>query len=152
MAEKNAKEFLEALNEGAEILAYMEEYQLPEGKDKEDGLVEVAAHFGYGFSKEDLLSEIERLAGVTAAASDAASAAVKGMPAEEMDKVAGGYELEDTTPSCKSKGMCVGVPKFRQKNCKDTYVRGENCWYNDACDAALRWYGGNYCHASMRFL
>jgi hypothetical protein len=52
MAEKNAKEFLEALNEGAEILAYMEEYQLPEGKDKEDGLVDVAAHFGYVFRRK----------------------------------------------------------------------------------------------------
>ena len=152
MAEKNAKEFLDALNAGYEILDYMKEYQLPEGMDKEDGLVEVAAHFGYVFSKEDLISEIKRLSGETAASSDAASAAVKEMPEEEMDKVAGGYELEDTVTSCKKDPMCCGVPKLRHKNCEHTFVTAENCWYNDACDAALRWYGGNYCHASMRFL
>ena len=51
---KSAKDFLDAISGNAEIREYLETYQLPEGKDQEDCLMEVAAKFGYECTKEEL--------------------------------------------------------------------------------------------------
>lgn len=151
MAEKNVREFLEAMNGNPEILDYMKGYQLPEGKDKEDGLIDVAAHFGYAFSKEELLSEIESIKGAAAAAGEAASAAVNEITPEEMDAVAGGRTYkEGDVVSCDETGVCWGVPIIRDRNCKGSFIPGENCWYDDACDVGLRWYDNNHCDKSAK--
>jgi hypothetical protein len=48
-----AEEFLKAFRENPEIRAYTEGHVLPEGKTYEDGLAELAKHFGYDVPKEE---------------------------------------------------------------------------------------------------
>ena len=45
---------MDAISGNAEIREYLETYQLPEGMDQEDCLMEVAAKFGYECTKEEL--------------------------------------------------------------------------------------------------
>lgn len=151
MAEKNAKGFLKALNENPEILDYLKQYQLPEGRDKEDGIIDVAAHFGYAFSKDELIGEIKQLRDASAAAGEAAKTAVQEMKPEELDAVAGGktYKEGDVT-ECDYTGVCWGVPIIREKNCQYTFIPKENCWHNDACDFSYRWYDQNRCDSTAK--
>ena len=70
---------MDAISGNAEIREYLETYQLPEGMDQEDCLMEVAAKFGYECTKEELK-----------AAMAAAEDAVREISPDELAQVAGG--------------------------------------------------------------
>lgn len=124
----NATEFLNAINENEEIRKYMESYVLPEGVAKEDALVEVAAHFGFELTKEEL-EEAARLRQeeLKAAASDA-EAAISELSLDQLDQVAGGGDRPD---------------------CSSSYENKENCWFSDGCDHIVNHYSEYECHHSV---
>ena len=81
---------MDAISGNAEIREYLETYQLPEGMDQEDCLMEVAAKFGYECTKEELkeayAGKVEELKAAMAAAEDA----VREISPDELAQVAGG--------------------------------------------------------------
>ena len=127
----SAREFLKAINENAEIREYMKAHALPEGAAKEDALADVAAHFGFEFTKEDLLEASRCIKDELKAAASEAEAAIKEIPLDQLDMVAGGKD---------------------HSNCKDTFKNFENCWWEDGCDVALNNYVTYLCHITSNIL
>ena len=138
--EKNKAElFLDALRENAEVRAYMADYAIPEGMDKENGLIAVAAHFGYEITKEELEAALEKQAGVLDAARQAAEAAVEELSVDDLDNVAGGGGVGVANQGLKK-------PEKENDECKSTYQDAENCWYNDGCDNVNNMYTDYLCN------
>lgn len=125
MEKNQAKQFLDALSGNAEIREYMKAHALPEGAAKEDALVDVAAHFGYAITKEDLAKEVARRSEAADAARKTAEKEIKALSDNELDSVAGGKD---------------------HSNCHDTFKNFENCWWEDGCDVAYNQYPTYICH------
>ena len=140
-----AKAFLNALSENADVRAYMADYALPEGMDKEEGLIAVAAHFGYEITKEDLIKACEKHTGELDAARQAAEKEVEELSMDDLDKVAvgdGSYVgvancLGTPTPAVYVEDIELGE---KHENCKFSYRDRENCWLGDACDITFMGY------------
>ena len=124
--EKNKAElFLNAMNEDEKIQAFMKDYTLPEGMEKEDALVEIARRFGYEITKEELLQASEARCKAIEAAGQAAKEAVEELSIDQLDMVAGGKKYND--------------------DCNDTYKDKENCWLTDGCDVSYIGYSDYRC-------
>ena len=133
MEKNKAEQFLADLSKNAEIRKYMEDYTIQEGTEKEEALADVAAHFGYEITKEDLVKAIEKQAAERDEARQAAEREVVELSTDDLDTVAGGGILE------KNK---------HNDDCDFTYKDGENCWFTDACDNAIIIYVLYKCHLS----
>lgn len=121
----SAGEFLNALREDEEIRKYMKGCVLPEGTAREDALADVAAHFGYEVTKEELAEAIRSKEEALKAAAAETEAGIRKIPLDDLDQVAGG--------------------KKEHEECEDTFKNFENCWWEDGCDVALNVYPRYIC-------
>ena len=150
MANSNAAQFLKALSESAEIKAYLQHYTLPEGMDNEDGLVAVAAHFGYEISKEELVKAFDKKAEKLDSARQAAEKAISELSLDDLDNVAGGDGVYVGVANC------LGTPTpavyveeelgEKHDNCRFSFRDKENCWLEDACDITFMGYLDYVCN------
>lgn len=146
----SAVEFLNAIHEDPEIRKYMKGCALPEGTAKEDALVDVAAHFGYEITKEELEEAARRRQEELIAASSEAEAAIRELQPDELDQVAGGEVIiRDETSEA---GTIKGRPKKWLPECEVTYEHAENCWWDDGCDAAFNIYTHYICKYNWNVL
>ena len=113
------------MNKDGEIRAYLQDYTLPEGMKKEDAMVEIARHFGYDITKEELIESSRARCKALEEAGQAAEKAVEELSVDQLDSVAGGKDNE---------------------NCKDTFKDQENCWWEDGCDVNYNTYSGYNCN------
>lgn len=143
-----AVKFLEELSENAEVREFYGAYRQPEGADKEDGILAVAEHFDYHFTKEDLKAAMDTMAERSKAARQAAEAAVTSLSADDLDAVAGGNKTVNgkEVNVCDQTGACFYGELLGSPECADTYVDEENCWSNDGCDVVYNKYSGYSCH------
>ena len=125
-----AEKFLNALSENAEIQAFLKDYTLPEGTDKEEALVEIAQRFGYDITREELAQAFEARSQAIEAAGQVAEKAAEELSADQLDHVAGGLH--------------------GNYECETSYNDRENCWYDDACDFAFTMYSGYLCSKLQR--
>jgi hypothetical protein len=109
-----ADEFLKALRENPEIRAYAESHELPEGKSYEDGLAELAKHFGFDVAKEELGDALKAAREKIREGRIAAEDAIRELDTDEIAKVVGG-----------AKGNA---------RCEETFEYDENCWKCDKCN------------------
>lgn len=148
MEKTKAGLFLDALSENAEIQAYLQGYALPEGVDKDDALLDIAKHFGYEITKEELAGEAAQRRETLDTARQTAEKEVEELSADDLDKVAGGSGI--------GVANCLGTPKTVEFNegdypdCKYTYKDKENCWLNDACDCAIYMYEDYNCNSTQK--
>ena len=129
----NAKEFLDAISENQELREYLEKSQIPEGMKKEDCLLAAAEKFGYAVTKEELEEALRCKKEELKAAVADAEEAVREIPMDELDTVAGGGILDKSD-------------KRDHEDCKFTFKDKENCWYSDGCDLALIEYHDYICN------
>ena len=88
-------------------------------------LADVAAHFGYEVTKEELAEAIRSKEEALKAAAAETEAGIRKIPLDDLDQVAGGKKYND--------------------NCKDTFKHKENCWWEDGCDIAVNQYPTYIC-------
>lgn len=90
------------------------------GEETAEKLVSAAKELGFDISKEKFLELVRLKEEEQKRRTESAQSQVKAAIGEkELDTVAGGGEEDE---------------------CSDTYVIGENCWFNDSCDYVLRLY------------
>ena len=131
MANNQVEQFLKALSENEEVRAYRADYALPEGVEKEDALVDIAAHFGYEITKDDLVKACEKQAGELAAVRQVAEKEVRELSVNDLDNVAGGGIID---------------VKKEHDECRANYKNEENCWLVDGCDINIYMYTDYLCN------
>jgi len=130
MATDKIMEILVAIAADPKAQELLESTPKPEDQEAEIRVyADIAAKLGYDITEEELKAYLEKAAGLMAGRTEESAAAIKELPDDVLDKVAGGKKDND--------------------KCKDTYRDYENCWVNDGCDNVYHDYPHYLCHLAF---